>query len=86
MSHYHCFSLFLLAKSGEVSLTLQQVSKLAPFAQVLIYTLMPNGEVVADSRDYPVQRCLDNKVLTRQQENPTEALNLWAQPNQLRLT
>lgn len=65
-SYFHCFSLLLIAKSGEVSFTLQHVSKLAPFAQVLIYTLMPSGEVVADSRDYPVQRCLNNQVLTRQ--------------------
>lgn len=76
------------AKSGEVSLTLQHVSKLAPFAQVLIYTLMPSGEVVADSRDYPVQRCLNNKVALKfssLEQLPAErtSLNLQAHPGSL---
>lgn len=59
-----------------MSLTLRNVSKLAPFAQVLIYTLMPSGEVVADSWDYPVQRCLNNQVLTRQRSGTRGKLDL----------
>ncbi|XP_075891854.1 alpha-2-macroglobulin-P [Nelusetta ayraudi] len=76
------------AKSGEVSLTLRNVSKLAPFAQVLIYTLMPSGEVVADSWDYPVQRCLNNQVALKfssLEQLPAErtSLNLQAHPGSL---
>lgn len=41
---------------------LRQVTKMAPFAQVLVYTVMPSGEAVADSMDFPVQLCLSNKV------------------------
>lgn len=41
---------------------LRQVGSLAPVAQVVVYAEMPGGEVVADSQDYPVQLCLNNKV------------------------
>lgn len=41
---------------------LRQVSNLAPVAQVVVYTVMPGGEAVADSQDFPVQLCLNNKV------------------------
>lgn len=41
---------------------LPQVRNLAPVAQVVIYAVMPSGEAVADSQDFPVQLCLNNKV------------------------
>lgn len=47
---------------GELSVSLRQVTNLAPFAQVVVYTVMPSGETVADSQDFPIQLCLNNKV------------------------
>ncbi|XP_061574702.1 alpha-2-macroglobulin-like protein 1 isoform X2 [Cololabis saira] len=47
---------------GELTISLGQVTKLAPFAQVVVYTVMPGGEAVADSKDFPIQQCLSNKV------------------------
>lgn len=47
---------------GELSIPLSQVTNLAPFAQVVVYTVMPSGEAVADSQDFPIQLCLNNKV------------------------
>ncbi|XP_054650365.1 alpha-2-macroglobulin isoform X2 [Dunckerocampus dactyliophorus] len=73
---------------GELSIPLNQVSNLAPFAQVVVYTLLPGGEAVADSLDFPVQLCLKNKVSLRfssLQELPAEkiTLKLQAQPGSL---
>lgn len=56
-----CFSV----NEGEVSVPLRQVVDLAPFAQVVVYTIMSNGETVADSLDVPVQLCLNNKVINQ---------------------
>ncbi|XP_051255182.1 alpha-2-macroglobulin [Dicentrarchus labrax] len=50
---------------GELSISLRQVTNLAPFAQVVVYTVMPSGEAVADSQDFPIQLCLNNKVSMR---------------------
>nr|XP_019950554.1 PREDICTED: alpha-2-macroglobulin-like isoform X2 [Paralichthys olivaceus] len=50
---------------GELSISLQQVVNLAPFAQVVVYTVMPSGEAVADSQDFPIQLCLNNKVVLK---------------------
>ncbi|XP_062854264.1 alpha-2-macroglobulin-like protein 1 [Trichomycterus rosablanca] len=47
---------------GQVSFRLQRVELLAPVAQVVIYTILANGEVIADSMDFPVEQCLPNKV------------------------
>uniref|UniRef100_A0A8C5B239 Alpha-2-macroglobulin-like protein 1 n=1 Tax=Gadus morhua TaxID=8049 RepID=A0A8C5B239_GADMO len=33
-----------------------------PYAQVVVYTLMPSGEVLADNKDFPVDQCFENKV------------------------
>ncbi|XP_060787098.1 alpha-2-macroglobulin-like protein 1 [Neoarius graeffei] len=47
---------------GRVLFSLKNVEKMSPVAQVVLYTLLPNGEAVADSRNYAVQLCLPNKV------------------------
>lgn len=65
MTHY--FLSFFVATSvnkGELSVPLSQLTNLAPFAQVVVYTVMPGGEAVADSQDFPIQLCLNNKVRT----------------------
>lgn len=56
------FSVSASVNRGEISIPLRQVTNLAPFAQVVVYTVMPSGETVADSQDYPIQLCLNNKV------------------------
>lgn len=48
--------------SGEFAVPLPRVGSLAPAAQVVVYALMASGEAVADSQDFPVQLCLNNKV------------------------
>ncbi|XP_062241283.1 alpha-2-macroglobulin-P isoform X2 [Platichthys flesus] len=73
---------------GELSISLQQVTNLAPFAQVVVYTLMPSGEAVADSQDFPIQLCLNNKVVLKFssiQHLPAEktTLSLQAHPGSM---
>ncbi|CAG06475.1 unnamed protein product, partial [Tetraodon nigroviridis] len=74
-----------IVNTGEISVPLRQVGSLAPVAQVVVYAEMPGGEVVADSQDYPVQLCLNNKVslkFSSPQELPAEktTLSLKAHP------
>ncbi|XP_077422372.1 alpha-2-macroglobulin-like protein 1 isoform X2 [Vanacampus margaritifer] len=73
---------------GEATIPLNQVIDLAPFAQVVVYTVLPGGEAVADSQDFPIQLCLKNKVslkFSSLQELPAEktTLKLQAQPGSL---
>ncbi|KAM9853538.1 alpha-2-macroglobulin-like protein 1 [Aulostomus maculatus] len=77
-----------IVNKGEVSVSLQQVTDLAPFAQVLVYIVMPSGEFVGDSKDFPIQLCLKNKVSLRfssLQELPAEktTLKLQAHPGSM---
>ncbi|KAM8854400.1 alpha-2-macroglobulin [Synchiropus picturatus] len=50
---------------GEVTVTLRQLTDLAPSAQVVVYTVLPGGETVADSMTYPIDLCLHNKVFLK---------------------
>uniref|UniRef100_A0A673C2A4 Alpha-2-macroglobulin domain-containing protein n=1 Tax=Sphaeramia orbicularis TaxID=375764 RepID=A0A673C2A4_9TELE len=73
---------------GEVSVLLREVINLAPVAQLVVYTVMPSGETVADSRDFPIQLCLNNKVSLRfssLQHLPAEktTLSLQAHPGSM---
>ncbi|XP_031139391.1 alpha-2-macroglobulin isoform X4 [Sander lucioperca] len=73
---------------GELSVSLHHVTNLAPFAQVIVYTVMPSGEAVADSEDFPIQLCLNNKVslkFSSLQELPAEktTLSLQAHPGSM---
>ncbi|XP_051935088.1 alpha-2-macroglobulin-like protein 1 [Hippocampus zosterae] len=73
---------------GEVTIPLHQVINLAPFAQVVVYTVLPGGEAVADSQNFPIELCLKNKVsleFPSVQELPAEktTLKLQAQPGSL---
>ncbi|XP_053092312.1 alpha-2-macroglobulin-like protein 1 [Pangasianodon hypophthalmus] len=47
---------------GNLVVTLQKMLKVTPVAQVVLYTVLPSGEVVADSMNFPIQLCLANKV------------------------
>ena len=37
-------------------------SDIAPVARLLIYAILPDGEVVGDSARYEIEHCLANKV------------------------
>ncbi|XP_060786984.1 alpha-2-macroglobulin-like [Neoarius graeffei] len=47
---------------GELVITLQKMLKVTPVAQVAVYTILPSGEVMADSMNFPIELCLSNKV------------------------
>uniref|UniRef100_A0AAZ3RHZ4 A2ML1 protein n=1 Tax=Oncorhynchus tshawytscha TaxID=74940 RepID=A0AAZ3RHZ4_ONCTS len=73
---------------GELTLSLQRMPELTPFAQVVVYTVLPDGEAVADSRDFPIHLCLKNEVslkFSSLQELPGEktSLSLQAHPGSL---
>ncbi|KAM9801195.1 alpha-2-macroglobulin [Neosynchiropus ocellatus] len=73
---------------GEVTVTLRQLTDLAPFAQVVVYTMLPGGETVADSMSFPIQLCLHNKVslkFSAPEQLPAEntTLKLLAHPGSL---
>ncbi|KAK7883167.1 hypothetical protein WMY93_029341 [Mugilogobius chulae] len=77
-----------MVNKGVLTIPLRQVIKLAPVAQVVVYTVMPSGEAVADSKDFPIQMCLSNKVSLKfasLQQLPAErtTLSLQAHPDSL---
>ncbi|XP_072538734.1 alpha-2-macroglobulin-like protein 1 [Salminus brasiliensis] len=47
---------------GKLMFRLQPVNTMTPFAQVVVYTILSNGEAVADSKDFAIELCLTNKV------------------------
>ncbi|KAI7792335.1 alpha-2-macroglobulin-like protein 1 [Triplophysa rosa] len=79
---------FEMENKGKLSFTLKKTTALSPFAQVIVYTLLPNGETVADSWNYPIEQCLPNKVSltfssSMAMPKDTTTLNLKAQPGSL---
>ncbi|KAI1903462.1 hypothetical protein AGOR_G00027440 [Albula goreensis] len=76
------------AERGELSIPLQRMAELAPLVQVVVYMVLPNREVVADSRDLRVQLCFRNKVslqFSSPQKLPGEKtfLEVQAEPGSL---
>ncbi|KAF4070383.1 hypothetical protein AMELA_G00284880, partial [Ameiurus melas] len=73
---------------GKLVVTLKKMLKMTPVAQVVLYTVLPSDEVVADSKNYPIQLCLANKVSLKF-SHPTEvpgsktSLQLKAAPGSL---
>ncbi|XP_014649443.1 PREDICTED: alpha-2-macroglobulin-like [Ceratotherium simum simum] len=47
---------------GHFSVSVPVESDIAPVAQLLIYAILPDGEVFGDSAKYEVENCLPNKV------------------------
>ena len=47
---------------GHFSIPVPVESDIAPVARLLIYAILPDGEVVGDSARYEVEQCLSNKV------------------------
>ncbi|XP_037402274.1 alpha-2-macroglobulin-like [Pygocentrus nattereri] len=73
---------------GKVSFRLSVDARLAPVVQILVYCVLPSENVIADSKDFNVEKCFRNKVSL--QFSPTEAvpgeentLQLSAQPGSL---
>uniref|UniRef100_A0A672L3U8 Alpha-2-macroglobulin-like protein 1 n=1 Tax=Sinocyclocheilus grahami TaxID=75366 RepID=A0A672L3U8_SINGR len=73
---------------GKVTFTLKNTANLTSYAQVVVYTVLPNGETVADSMNFPIEECLPNKVFLKF-SSPTAlpgertSLNLKASPGSL---
>jgi alpha-2-macroglobulin len=47
---------------GVFSFTFQVESDIAPTAELLIYTILPDGEIVADTQKLDIENCFANKV------------------------
>lgn len=56
------FICFVAEHSGKLFLSLENMLALSPVAQVVLYTVLSSGEAVADSKNFPIQLCLANKV------------------------
>ncbi|XP_057559255.1 alpha-2-macroglobulin-like [Hippopotamus amphibius kiboko] len=57
---------------GHFSLSVPVESDIAPVARLLVYAILPDGEVVGDSAKYEVENCLPNKVSLN--FNPAQSL------------
>lgn len=51
------------AWNGNFSFPINVDADLAPVAVMLVYTLHPSGEIVADSARFQVDKCFKNKVM-----------------------
>ncbi|KAI5126086.1 Pregnancy Zone Protein [Manis pentadactyla] len=63
-----CFSVAeggrpLLPAKGHISMSVPVESDIAPLARLLIYAILPDGEVIGDSAKYEVENCLPNKSI-----------------------
>jgi hypothetical protein len=47
---------------GVFSLPIQVEPGMAPEAQLLIYAILPNEELVADAQNFEIEKCFANKV------------------------
>uniref|UniRef100_F7B8I0 Alpha-2-macroglobulin n=1 Tax=Monodelphis domestica TaxID=13616 RepID=F7B8I0_MONDO len=47
---------------GTFSLSFLVETAIAPIARVLVYTILPNGEIIADSKKFNIETCFANKV------------------------
>ncbi|XP_078532594.1 alpha-2-macroglobulin-like [Lissotriton helveticus] len=65
--------------SGSFTMQLHISSSLAPQANVLIMTILPNGEVIADKTLFKIEKCFANKVkidFSAQKTLPASSVNL----------
>ncbi|XP_036765796.2 pregnancy zone protein-like isoform X2 [Manis pentadactyla] len=64
---------------GVFSFSFQVDSDIAPTAQLLVYTILPNGEIVADTERLKIENCFANKVnlsFSLAQSLPASNMNL----------
>ncbi|KAM4605890.1 alpha-2-macroglobulin-like protein 1, partial [Discoglossus pictus] len=47
---------------GMVELPLLVTANMAPLAHILVYTILGNGRIAADTEKYPINKCFNNKV------------------------
>lgn len=53
---------YFTAWKGNISFPISVSADLAPVAVMLVYTLHPSGEIIADSVEFQVEKCFKNKV------------------------
>lgn len=66
---------------GVFSFSFQVESDIAPTAQLLIYTILPNGEVIADTEKLEIENCFPNKVGVLFKSSPFLHLPFWSMEN-----
>ncbi|XP_039327775.2 pregnancy zone protein-like isoform X1 [Saimiri boliviensis] len=81
-SGIHVLSIEQGNMEGVFSFSFQVESVLAPRAHLLVYTVLPNGEIVADADEFEVENCFANKVNLRF----SSAQSLPASDNRLKVT
>ncbi|KAK2101574.1 hypothetical protein P7K49_019240 [Saguinus oedipus] len=81
-SGMHVLSIKQGNTEGVFSFSFQVESVLAPRAHLLVYTILPNGEIVADIDKFAVENCFANKVNLRF----SSAQSLPASDNRLKVT
>ncbi|KAM7114384.1 pregnancy zone protein-like [Molossus nigricans] len=64
-SGIHVLSIEQGDMKGVFSFSFQVESDIAPTAQLLLYTILPNGEIVADIQKLQIEKCFANKVNLR---------------------
>lgn len=47
---------------GDFALEIPVELSMAPVAKILIYAILPDGEMIADSANFDIEKCLPNKV------------------------
>uniref|UniRef100_A0A8B9Y444 Uncharacterized protein n=1 Tax=Bos mutus grunniens TaxID=30521 RepID=A0A8B9Y444_BOSMU len=70
------------AWKGNISFPINVSADLAPVAVMLVYTLHPSGEIVADSVKFQVEKCFKNKVsikFSKEQGLPGSSTDLHLQ-------
>ncbi|XP_045695718.1 alpha-1-macroglobulin-like [Phyllostomus hastatus] len=61
-SGIHVLSIEQGDMNGVFSFSFQVESDIAPTAQLLVYTILPTGEIVADTQELEIENCFANKV------------------------
>lgn len=62
LTHNHLFPFPPAQVQGNFALEIPVEFSMVPMAKMLIYTILPDGEVIADSVKFQVEKCLRNKV------------------------
>nr|XP_026236338.1 pregnancy zone protein-like isoform X1 [Urocitellus parryii] len=61
-SGIHVLSIEKENVKGTFSFSFQVEPDIAPTAQILLYTILPNGEIIADTQKLEIENCFANKV------------------------
>ncbi|XP_015983530.2 pregnancy zone protein-like [Rousettus aegyptiacus] len=61
-SGIHVMSIESGDMKGVFSFSIRVESDIAPTAQLFVYTILPNGEIVADTEEFDIENCFANKV------------------------